>query len=232
MWDEQWGYRGARKEGLDFFVEHMTWKRLPQSVYDSMGGREAAKAKRIEVLGINAVTGTGGPAVPVSDATTVATVDSTAAAAAAAESDGGAQQVLAAATTASVDGSGEVTVPLPTTDVAAGAEVGESVKTEPVSNRKRTRSEELSGSADSATKIAKKLKMLLPPLFAKIGKQQDRTFETVEAKITGEASSFVDRKVASVGQALTIIDLIAEGQRVSSAAYSRVSSVTWTFADK
>lgn len=35
-------------EGLDFFVEHMTWKRLPKEVFEPLGGLAAAKALRLE----------------------------------------------------------------------------------------------------------------------------------------------------------------------------------------
>jgi poly(A) polymerase len=38
--------KGVRPEGLDFVVEHVTWKKLPKEVWESFGGKEAAKAKR------------------------------------------------------------------------------------------------------------------------------------------------------------------------------------------
>lgn len=46
--DPERGYRGNRVEGLDFFVEHMTFKRLPKEVFDPLGGAVAAKALRVE----------------------------------------------------------------------------------------------------------------------------------------------------------------------------------------
>ena len=48
MLDPERGYRGNRVEGLDFFVEHMTFKRLPKEVFDPLGGAVTAKALRVE----------------------------------------------------------------------------------------------------------------------------------------------------------------------------------------
>lgn len=47
MNDPDRGYRGPRRDGLDFFVEHHPWKRLPAEVFESIGGKEAAKQLRI-----------------------------------------------------------------------------------------------------------------------------------------------------------------------------------------
>jgi hypothetical protein len=44
--DPERGYKGARVEGLDFYIEHMTWKRLPKAVFQSLGGFESAKLLR------------------------------------------------------------------------------------------------------------------------------------------------------------------------------------------
>eukprot|EP01038_Epipyxis_sp_PR26KG_P008921 gene8921-12031_t len=43
-------YNDIRKEGLDFFVEHHTWKKLPKEVFEIYGGKEAAKLKRSILL--------------------------------------------------------------------------------------------------------------------------------------------------------------------------------------
>lgn len=46
--DPERGFKGTRVEGLDFFVEHMTWKRLPKEVFEPLGGLAVAKATRLE----------------------------------------------------------------------------------------------------------------------------------------------------------------------------------------
>ena len=46
--DPERGYRGERTEGLDFYIEHCAWKRLPREVFEPYGGIEAAKALRLE----------------------------------------------------------------------------------------------------------------------------------------------------------------------------------------
>lgn len=46
--DPERGYRGHRAEGLDFYIEHVSWKRLPRDVFAPFGGFEAAKALRQE----------------------------------------------------------------------------------------------------------------------------------------------------------------------------------------
>lgn len=53
MYDPERGYRGpASREalGLEFLVEHYPWRRLPRSVFDSLGGRDVAKTRRAELL--------------------------------------------------------------------------------------------------------------------------------------------------------------------------------------
>ena len=50
--DPDRGYKGERVEGLDFFVEHLTWKKLPKEVFECYGGYEQAKQMR-EELGFN-----------------------------------------------------------------------------------------------------------------------------------------------------------------------------------
>ena len=50
--DPDRGYKGVRFEGIDFFVEHMAWRKLPKEVFESTGGRDAAKARRQALLGI------------------------------------------------------------------------------------------------------------------------------------------------------------------------------------
>lgn len=49
LWDTERGFRGERVEGLDFYVEHLTWRRLPKEVFETLGGFDAAKAKRQEM---------------------------------------------------------------------------------------------------------------------------------------------------------------------------------------
>ena len=46
--DPDKGYQGERAEGLDFYVEHLSWKKLPKEVFEIYGGFEAAKALREE----------------------------------------------------------------------------------------------------------------------------------------------------------------------------------------
>ena len=46
--DPERGYRGNRVEGLDFYIEHMTWKRLPKELFEPLGGAVVAKALRLE----------------------------------------------------------------------------------------------------------------------------------------------------------------------------------------
>ena len=46
--DPDRGYRGSRIDGLDFFVEHMTWKQLPKELFESLGGYMIAKVLRKE----------------------------------------------------------------------------------------------------------------------------------------------------------------------------------------
>jgi hypothetical protein len=46
--DPDRGYKGERVEGLDFYVEHLTWKKLPKEVFESYGGFEEAKKLRDE----------------------------------------------------------------------------------------------------------------------------------------------------------------------------------------
>lgn len=38
------------EKGLEFLVEHYTWKKLPRIVFDIYGGFNAAKAKRVKIL--------------------------------------------------------------------------------------------------------------------------------------------------------------------------------------
>jgi hypothetical protein len=46
--DPDRGYKGERVEGLDFYVEHLTWKKLPKEVFESYGGFEESKKLREE----------------------------------------------------------------------------------------------------------------------------------------------------------------------------------------
>ena len=46
--DPDRGYRGSRVDGLDFFVEHMTWKQLPKELFELLGGYMIAKILRKE----------------------------------------------------------------------------------------------------------------------------------------------------------------------------------------
>ena len=48
LFDPDRGFRNNKKEGLEFFVEHYVWKRLPAEVFTTIGGRDVAKAKRVE----------------------------------------------------------------------------------------------------------------------------------------------------------------------------------------
>jgi hypothetical protein len=47
--DPERGYKGARLEGLDFYVDHLTWKQLPKEVFARLGGKDAAKKMRVEM---------------------------------------------------------------------------------------------------------------------------------------------------------------------------------------
>jgi hypothetical protein len=44
--DPDRGYRGHRAEGLDFYIEHVTWKRLPRDLFAPFGGFDTAKELR------------------------------------------------------------------------------------------------------------------------------------------------------------------------------------------
>eukprot|EP01034_Spumella_vulgaris_P023186 gene23186-29381_t len=47
--DIERGYKGPRVEGLDFFAEHLPWRRLPHELYgEAFGDRESAKRVRVE----------------------------------------------------------------------------------------------------------------------------------------------------------------------------------------
>ena len=46
LWDEERGYKGERVPGLDFYVDHLPWKRLPKEVFEAFGGYDAAKQLR------------------------------------------------------------------------------------------------------------------------------------------------------------------------------------------
>ncbi len=47
LWDPDRGHnKGQRIEGLDFYVDHLTWKKLPKKVFDIYGGYEVAKKLR------------------------------------------------------------------------------------------------------------------------------------------------------------------------------------------
>lgn len=48
LWDPERGYNGERVEGLDFYVEHLSWKKLPKEIFEPFGGYEAARALRKE----------------------------------------------------------------------------------------------------------------------------------------------------------------------------------------
>ena len=48
--DPEKGYKGPKKEGLDFFVEHLVWKQSPKELFETFGGRDAAKVRRQEIL--------------------------------------------------------------------------------------------------------------------------------------------------------------------------------------
>ena len=72
--DPEKGFRGVRKEGCDFLVEHFKWKHLPKELFEVFGGRDAAKARRAEMLQIQGK----GKAVPAV-AAAVVTADSDAA---------------------------------------------------------------------------------------------------------------------------------------------------------
>jgi len=47
--DPERGFRGVRKDGCDFFVEHLRWKQLPKELFEVFGGRDAARARRAEI---------------------------------------------------------------------------------------------------------------------------------------------------------------------------------------
>lgn len=48
LFDKFNGGRGV-SEGLDFTVEHVTWSKLPKEVWDYLGGKENARARRAEL---------------------------------------------------------------------------------------------------------------------------------------------------------------------------------------
>lgn len=52
LYDPVYGFKGDRKEGCDFFVEHFSWvkggKMLPKAVFESIGGIDEAKRRRKE----------------------------------------------------------------------------------------------------------------------------------------------------------------------------------------
>jgi len=52
LFDPDRGYRGNHFEGMDFFVEHIPWKKLPKEVFEPIGGRDAAKAMRQSTYGM------------------------------------------------------------------------------------------------------------------------------------------------------------------------------------
>lgn len=47
--DPEKGYKGPKHDGLDFSVEHFSWKRLPPEVFAPIGGKEAAKQLRAKL---------------------------------------------------------------------------------------------------------------------------------------------------------------------------------------
>eukprot|EP01035_Chromulina_nebulosa_P021743 gene21743-28138_t len=49
LYDPEKGFKSSTKEGLEFFIEHYTWKRLPPEVFEPWGGKDFAKAKRHEL---------------------------------------------------------------------------------------------------------------------------------------------------------------------------------------
>lgn len=47
LWDPERGFnKGQRIEGLEFYADHLTWKKLPKKVFDAYGGYEQAKTIR------------------------------------------------------------------------------------------------------------------------------------------------------------------------------------------
>lgn len=48
LFDPERGFKGGRREGLEFIVEHYPWKRLPAEVFTSLGGKESAKSLRMQ----------------------------------------------------------------------------------------------------------------------------------------------------------------------------------------
>jgi len=46
--DPDRGFKAPMKDGLEFYIEHYPWKRLPAEVFSSLGGREAAKEVRLQ----------------------------------------------------------------------------------------------------------------------------------------------------------------------------------------
>jgi hypothetical protein len=66
--DETYGFKGTRSEGLTFTVEHLSWKRLPKSVIDSLGGFEAVKAKRAAIVAAQTPAPPAGQAPPTETA--------------------------------------------------------------------------------------------------------------------------------------------------------------------
>jgi len=52
LFDPDRGYRGTHFEGMDFFVEHIPWKKLPKEVFEPIGGRDVAKLMRQSTYGL------------------------------------------------------------------------------------------------------------------------------------------------------------------------------------
>lgn len=48
LWDSERGYSGERVDGLDFFAEHLPWKKLPKEIFEPFGGYDTAKRLRKE----------------------------------------------------------------------------------------------------------------------------------------------------------------------------------------
>jgi hypothetical protein len=119
--DPERGFQGTRVEGLDFFVEHSSWKRLPKEVFEPLGGFEAAKLLRQERQEA-AKKAAADIAATAAAATAVAAVSPVDQAVGANESKG--KDAAAAVSSSSVSAAGATTTVAPGAGASASASTG------------------------------------------------------------------------------------------------------------
>jgi hypothetical protein len=186
LWDENFGFKGVRAEGLAFTVEHLAWKRLPKSVFESIGGFEVAKNRRALLVPI-ALTQQPAPALPA----VAGAADSTAII----EAKGG---DVSAQATANGDHPMAIEVPeaMESGQLAAGVPASAAK-----ASRKRTKSDDSVGAESTSAVVPaaikqepKKIKLLLPPHVI-IDVENDQYIVDPPAAGYGSSdSSFVDVK--------------------------------------